>query len=166
MVGWWVLWHVKSFWVLIFRSEINKYVFQLYIVQNVTSKIFYTGKQFIFWTINLTHIWDQRGATTSSSSWPGSNRNEKVISYLWKLMTRNLTTWYNLITHRELFFGLPFSLSLSLYIYIYIYTYIGNCNWIIGLVGRVFANGPVDRGSIAGHVISKTLKNDTWYLLA
>ena len=29
---------------------------------------------------------------------------------------------------------------------------------IIGLVGRVFANGPRDRGSIPGHVIPKTLK--------
>ena len=30
----------------------------------------------------------------------------------------------------------------------------------------VFANGPVDMGSIPGSVILKTLKNDTWYLLA
>ena len=30
------------------------------------------------------------------------------------------------------------------------------------LVSRVFANGPVDLGSIPGHVISKTLK---WYLI-
>ena len=36
------------------------------------------------------------------------------------------------------------------YIYIYIY--------IIGLVGRVFANGPGDLGSIPGRVIPKTLK--------
>ena len=28
----------------------------------------------------------------------------------------------------------------------------------VGLVGRVFANGPVDLGSIPGHVIPKTLK--------
>ena len=31
-------------------------------------------------------------------------------------------------------------------------------NWLIGLVGRVFANGPGDLGSIPGHVIPKTLK--------
>ena len=30
--------------------------------------------------------------------------------------------------------------------------------WVIGLVGRVFANGPGNRGSIPGHVIPKTLK--------
>ena len=29
---------------------------------------------------------------------------------------------------------------------------------LIGLVGRVFANGPEDLGSIPGHVIPKTLK--------
>ena len=29
---------------------------------------------------------------------------------------------------------------------------------LIGLVGRVFANGPGDRGSIPGRVIPKTLK--------
>ena len=29
---------------------------------------------------------------------------------------------------------------------------------LIGLVGRVFANGPRDLGSIPGHVIPKTLK--------
>ena len=29
---------------------------------------------------------------------------------------------------------------------------------LIGLVGRVFANGPVDPGSITGRVIPKTLK--------
>ena len=31
-------------------------------------------------------------------------------------------------------------------------------NWLIGLVGRVFANGLGDRGSIPGRVIPKTLK--------
>ena len=31
-------------------------------------------------------------------------------------------------------------------------------NRLIGLVGRVFANGPGDLGSIPGHVIPKTLK--------
>ena len=31
-------------------------------------------------------------------------------------------------------------------------------NRLIGLVGRVFSNGPEDLGSIQGHVISKTLK--------
>ena len=35
--------------------------------------------------------------------------------------------------------------------------YIQN-NWLIGLVGRVFANGPADLGSIPGRVIPKTLK--------
>ena len=39
-----------------------------------------------------------------------------------------------------------------LYIYIYIY------NRLIVLVGRVFANGPGDLGSIPGRVIPKTLK--------
>ena len=29
---------------------------------------------------------------------------------------------------------------------------------LTGLVGRVFANGPGDHGSIPGHVIPKTLK--------
>ena len=29
---------------------------------------------------------------------------------------------------------------------------------LIGLVGRVFTNGPVDLGSISGHVLPKTLK--------
>ena len=29
---------------------------------------------------------------------------------------------------------------------------------LIGLVGRVFANGPGDLGSISGHIIPKTLK--------
>ena len=47
-----------------------------------------------------------------------------------------------------------FSLSLSLNIYIYIYIYI--YNRLIGLVGRVFANGPGDRGLIPGRVIPKT----------
>ena len=31
-------------------------------------------------------------------------------------------------------------------------------NWLIGLVGRVFANGPGNLGSIPGGVIPKTLK--------
>ena len=31
-------------------------------------------------------------------------------------------------------------------------------NWLIGLVGKVFANGPRDLGSIPGCIISKTLK--------
>ena len=32
----------------------------------------------------------------------------------------------------------------------------------IGLVGRVFANGPGNLGSILGRVIPKTLKNTSW----
>ena len=32
------------------------------------------------------------------------------------------------------------------------------CDRLIGLVGRVFANGPGDLGSIPGRVIPKTLK--------
>ena len=39
---------------------------------------------------------------------------------------------------------------------IYFHTYIDN--WLIGLVGRVFANGLRDLGSIPGRVIPKTLK--------
>ena len=31
-------------------------------------------------------------------------------------------------------------------------------NWFLGLVGRVFASGPQDMGSIPGWVIPKTLK--------
>ena len=31
-------------------------------------------------------------------------------------------------------------------------------NWLIGLVGRVFTNGPRDLGSILGPIIPKTLK--------
>ena len=31
-------------------------------------------------------------------------------------------------------------------------------NYLIGQVGKVFANGPGDRGSIPGRVIPKTLK--------
>ena len=31
-------------------------------------------------------------------------------------------------------------------------------NWLVGLVGRVFANGPGDRGSIPGRVIPNNLK--------
>ena len=37
---------------------------------------------------------------------------------------------------------------------------------LIGLVSKVFANGPGDLSSIPGRVIPKTLKNGTWYLLA
>ena len=44
---------------------------------------------------------------------------------------------------------------IDIYIYIYIYIYI---NRLIGLVGKVFANGPGDLGSIPGCVIPKTLK--------
>ena len=35
-----------------------------------------------------------------------------------------------------------------------------------GLVGRVFANGPSDLGSLPGGVIPKDFRNGTWYLLA
>ena len=33
--------------------------------------------------------------------------------------------------------------------------------WAIGLMRRVFANSPEDRGSIPGHVMPKTKKNGT-----
>ena len=37
-------------------------------------------------------------------------------------------------------------------------TKVNNFYWLIGLVGRVFTNGPGDLGSIPGRVILKTLK--------
>ena len=40
----------------------------------------------------------------------------------------------------------------------YFHSIIDNQNWLIGLVGRVFTNGPGYLGSIPGHVIPKTLK--------
>ena len=40
---------------------------------------------------------------------------------------------------------------------------VDSLNRLIGLVGRVFANGPGDRGSIPGQVIPKTFKK--WYLI-
>ena len=43
------------------------------------------------------------------------------------------------------------------------YEYIHNTQ-PIGLLGRVFANGPGDQGSIPGRV--KGSENGTWYLLA
>ena len=48
---------------------------------------------------------------------------------------------------------------------IFWYLYFQISDRFIGLVGRVFANGPGDLGSIPGRVIPKT-KNGTWYLLA
>ena len=44
------------------------------------------------------------------------------------------------------------------YIYIYIYIYICICNQPIGIMVRVFTNGPGDLDSIPGRVIPKTLK--------
>ena len=41
-----------------------------------------------------------------------------------------------------------------IYIYIYIYIY----NQLIGPVGRMFANGPGDLGSIPVYILAKTLK--------
>ena len=63
---------------------------------------------------------------------------------------------------------LSFSLSLSLYIYIYtsevnLYedyfrAIFIHMNRLIGVVGRVFANGPGDLGSIPGSIIPRILK--------
>ena len=57
-------------------------------------------------------------------------------------------------------FSLSLSLSLSLYIYLYIYIYIYIYTYSpdIGLMVRVFANGPVGLGSIPGLIIPKTQK--------
>ena len=44
-------------------------------------------------------------------------------------------------------------MHIYVYIYIYMYIYI-----YIYIMSRVFANGPGDRGSISGRVISKTQK--------
>ena len=41
-----------------------------------------------------------------------------------------------------------------------------NNNWAIGLMSRVFANGPGDRGSNPGQGMPKTQKNGSWYHLA
>ena len=40
------------------------------------------------------------------------------------------------------------------------------CNWLIGLVGRVFANGPERPGFNPRSRHTKDFKNGTWYLLA
>ena len=41
-----------------------------------------------------------------------------------------------------------------------------NVHRAIGLMSRMFANGPEDWGSIPGRVIPKTQKNGTWCHLA
>ena len=51
--------------------------------------------------------------------------------------------------------------------YIYIYNICVCVFSSVGLMSRVFANGPGDQSSIQGQVIPKTFfKNGTWYLLA
>ena len=57
------------------------------------------------------------------------------------------------------YFCICICLLVCLYTYIYEYTYIYiSKKWLIGLVVRVFTNGPGDLGSIPGYVIPKTLK--------
>ena len=61
----------------------------------------------------------------------------------------------------SLFLCLCLFMSLSIYISICVCVYIYLCTYkfmYIGLVGRVFANGPGDLGSIPCRVILKTLK--------
>ena len=38
------------------------------------------------------------------------------------------------------------------------YAHFKTINWLFGLVGRVFANGPGDLGSIPGRIIQKIFK--------
>ena len=45
-----------------------------------------------------------------------------------------------------------------MYIRMYVYAHVYMYKWIIGLVGRVFTNGPGGLGSIPRRVIPKTLK--------
>ena len=63
------------------------------------------------------------------------------------------------ITGRAGLFFLSIDLNI-LYLYCHISVHKGSCSWqpFKGIVGRVFANGPVDLGSIPGRVIPKTLK--------
>ena len=70
--------------------------------------------------------------------------------------------------HKDLFHIL---LLHPVYIYVYICIYVNKylkytLSLLIGLVVRVFANGPGDLGSILTHVITKTLKMvlDTYLL--
>ena len=62
----------------------------------------------------------------------GSNRS------VWKLFVLYWNTWYPLIVHKVI--------------------YIKNSYLNIGIMSRVFTNGPKDRGSIPGQVIPKTQK--------
>ena len=57
-------------------------------------------------------------------------------------------------------FSLFISICLSIYLCSYCTSRLPLVLWLmyIGLVGRVFANGPRDLGSIPGRVIPKTLK--------
>ena len=61
------------------------------------------------------------------------------------------------LANTQLFGPMDFNLLIGL---------VGRVNWLIGLLGRVFANGPGHLGSIPGHVIPMTLKMllDTYLL--
>ena len=61
----------------------------------------------------------------------------------------------------QLYFKVSVTVSAWTYIYLKLWLVIMQSTASL-LVGRVFANGPVDLGSIPGHIISKTLK---WYLI-
>ena len=99
--------------------------------------------------------------------------------------TNNSVYYYSFAFSNTFFkFHEIFKIVRRLYIYIYIYRLVGCVLWhvnscrllnvksyifiyiviyrAIGIMSRVFANGPGDRGSILGRVIPKTQK---WYLM-
>ena len=57
-----------------------------------------------------------------------------------------------IVSHISLIYKICF-VVFPTYDYVLLYKY-----WLISLVGKVFANGSADRGSIPGRVIPKTLK--------
>ena len=56
-------------------------------------------------------------------------------------------------------FWLSYAKRLGILIHcMFVLVQVKSFNRLIGLVGRMFANGPEDLGSIPGHIIPKTLK--------
>ena len=76
----------------------------------------------------------------------------------WQYVYISIYTYIYVCVQRQRRPVIRVCVHIYIYIYIYIYIHWRQINRLIGLVRRVFANGPVDLGSIPGRVIPKTSK--------
>ena len=116
-----------------------------------TDGFLYFPRVLALWEMQITSYWIWTRLTVSISYHDNYHITSLTLAQIYIYIYIYACTHIHKHTHTHVW--VCFGISFSVYLHMYLYWY-----RLIGLVGRVFANGSGDLGSIPGRFTPKTLK--------